>query len=49
MRAIAFAKASRPSSLEAITESVDEDETQLLVEQWDEAWITLPVKVIASP
>jgi amino acid transporter len=49
MRAIAFAKASRPSSLEAVTVSVDEEETHRLVEQWDEAGITVPLKVIASP
>ena len=49
MRAIAFAKASRPSSLEAVTVSVDEEETQRLVEQWDEAGIPVPLKVIASP
>ena len=49
MRAIAFAKASRPSSLEAVTVSVDEEETQRLVEEWDEAGLTVPLKVIASP
>ena len=49
MRAIAFAKASRPSSLEAVTVSVDEEETQRLVKQWDEAGIAVPLKVIASP
>ncbi len=49
MRAIAFAKASRPSSLEAVTVSVDEEETERLVEQWDEAGIPVPLKVIASP
>jgi amino acid transporter len=49
MRALAFAKAARPSSLEAVTVSVDEEETQRLVEQWDAAGIAVPLKVIASP
>ena len=49
LAAVAFAKASRPSSLEAVTVSVDEEETQRLVEEWDEAGMTVPLKVIASP
>ena len=49
MRAITFAKASRPSSLEAVTVSVDEEETERLVKQWDEAGIPVPLKVISSP
>jgi hypothetical protein len=48
-RALAFAKASRPSVLEALTVSVDEDETDRLVEQWHQAAIDIPLKVIASP
>jgi hypothetical protein len=49
MRALTFAKASRPNSLEAITVSVDSEETDRLVKQWDEAGIDVPLKVIASP
>jgi hypothetical protein len=48
-RALAFAKASRPSTLEAITVDVDEEETANLVRAWDEAGIPIPLKVVASP
>jgi amino acid transporter len=49
LRAIAFAKASRPSTLEALTVSVDSDETARLVKVWEEADTGVPLKVIASP
>jgi amino acid transporter len=48
-RALAFAKASRPSVLEALTVAVDPEETDRLVEHWHEAGIDIPLKVIASP
>ena len=49
LRALAFAKASRPSTLEAITVDVDDDETERLKQVWEEAGIPIPLKVIASP
>jgi amino acid transporter len=49
LRALAFAKAARPSTLEALTVDVDEEETQRLVDQWEAAGIPVPLKVIASP
>ncbi len=49
LRALAFAKASRPSTLEAITVAVDPEETERLVQQWEEAGIPVPLKVVASP
>lgn len=49
LRALAFAKASRPSTLEAITVDVDPEETERLVQQWEEAGIPVPLKVVASP
>ncbi len=49
LRALAFAKAARPSSLEAITVDVDPDETERLVLAWDEAGFDVPLKVVASP
>ncbi len=49
VRALAFAKAARPSTLEALTVDVDPDETQRLVEVWEEAGIPVPLKVVASP
>jgi amino acid transporter len=49
LRAIAFAKAARPSTLEALTVSVDPEETQRLVKVWEEADTGVPLKVVASP
>ena len=49
LRALAFAKASRPSRLEALTVDVDHDETARLVEHWEDAGIGIPLKVVASP
>ena len=49
LRALAFAKAARPSTLEALTVDVDPDETQRLVELWEDADLGIPLKVVASP
>jgi amino acid transporter len=49
LRALAFAKAARPSTLEALTVSVDPEETERLVKVWEEADTGVPLKVIASP
>ena len=49
LRALAFAKASRPSTLEALTVDVEPEETERLVRVWDEAGIGIPLKVVASP
>ena len=48
-RALAYARATRPDSLEAITVSVDDAETRQLVRDWEDSDITVPLKVIASP
>jgi amino acid transporter len=49
LRALAFAKAARPSTLEALTVDVDSAETQRLVNQWEESDLGIPLKVVASP
>jgi hypothetical protein len=49
LRALAFAKAARPSTLEALTVDVDRDETRRLVQLWEESDLGMPLKVIASP
>ena len=49
LRALAFAKAARPSTLEALTVSVDPEETERLVKRWEEADTGVPLKVLASP
>jgi amino acid transporter len=49
MRALAYARATRPDVLEAITVSVDDGETRALVHKWEDSDISVPLKVIASP
>ena len=49
LRALAYARATRPDALEALTVSVDDGETRELVHQWEESDISVPLKVIASP
>ncbi|MBX7453352.1 APC family permease [Mycolicibacterium sp. 3033] len=49
LRALAYARATRPDVLEAITVSVDDAETRELVHKWESSDISVPLKVIASP
>jgi amino acid transporter len=49
LRALAYARATRPDVLEAITVSVDDAETRELVHNWEDSDISVPLKVIASP
>ena len=49
LRALAYARATRPDQLEAITVSVDDGETRALVHKWEDSDVTVPLKVIASP
>jgi hypothetical protein len=49
LRALAYARATRPDTLEALTVSVDDGETRDLVHRWEESDISVPLKVIASP
>lgn len=49
MRALAFAQATRPSTLDAVTVAVDDDESHRLLELWDDEDMRVPLKVIASP
>lgn len=48
MRAIAYARATRPSALEAITVAVDED-AQRLRREWEAADMPVPLTVLDSP
>ncbi|MBU8827410.1 APC family permease [Mycolicibacterium goodii] len=48
-RALAYARATRPDVLEAITVSVDDAETRALVHEWEDSDVAVPLKVIASP
>lgn len=49
MRALAYARATRPDTLEAVTVNVDEPDTRALVREWEKSDITVPLKVIESP
>jgi hypothetical protein len=49
MRALAYARASRPSVLEAVTVVVDPEETQRLQEEWDRRDIPVPLRALDSP
>ncbi len=49
LRALAYARATRPDTLEALTVNVDDDETRLLTQAWEDSDINVPLKVVASP
>jgi hypothetical protein len=49
LRALAFAQATRPNTLEAVTVSVDERQTTRLLEEWDQRNFGIPLKVLHSP
>lgn len=49
LRALAYARATRPHDLTALTVSVDAEESRALQEQWDRREIPVPLTVIDSP
>jgi amino acid transporter len=49
MRALAYAKASRPNVLEAVLVDTDAAATSRILEEWDERRIDVPLKVLYSP
>ena len=49
LRAIAYARATRPDALEAVTVNVDDAETRKLLVSWDSHKFKVPLKVIESP
>lgn len=49
LRALAFAKATRPNLLEGIYVSIDAAATNKLLEEWDERNLDTPLKVLHSP
>ena len=49
LRALAYARATRPDVLEAVTVGVDDAETRQLVRSWEDSDVNVPLKVIASP
>jgi amino acid transporter len=49
LRALAYARATRPSVLEAITVNVEPEETKALQDEWDRRDIPVALKVLDSP
>lgn len=49
LRALAYARATRPDSIEALTVNIDTAETRALVREWEKRRISVPLKVIESP
>jgi len=49
LRALAFAKASRPNILEGVYVAAESRETNRLLEEWDERNLGVPLKVLHSP
>jgi amino acid transporter len=49
LRALAYARASRPTVLEAVTVDVDHEDTVKLEEEWERQQIPVTLKVLASP
>lgn len=49
LRALAYAKASRPDTLTALTVNVDTADTRHIQDEWDRRGISVPLTVIDSP
>jgi amino acid transporter len=49
LRALAYAKATRPSTIEAVTINADDEEAKALQEQWQARGIDVPLVLLDSP
>jgi amino acid transporter len=49
MRSLAYARASRPATLEALTVNVEPSDTAALQEEWERRQIPVPLRVLDSP
>ncbi len=49
LRALAYARATRPSRLEAVTVQIEDGDTAALKDEWDRLDVPVPLTVIASP
>ncbi|RJQ82280.1 APC family permease [Pseudonocardiaceae bacterium YIM PH 21723] len=49
LRALAYAKATHPDALEAVTVNVEDGATRALTAEWEKLDIKVPLKVIESP
>jgi len=49
LRALAYAQATRPSVLEALTVNIEPAATRALLAEWDDRGIPVPIRVLDSP
>ena len=49
LRAVAYARATRPDVLEAVTVNVDDSDTKKLMRDWEKRKLPVPLKVVESP
>jgi hypothetical protein len=49
LRALGYAKATRPTTLEAVTVAVDPEDTELVQAAWTRHEIDVPLKILDSP
>ncbi len=49
LRAISYARATRPDTLTAVTVNVDEADTRALQEEWERRDVPIPLTVVESP
>ena len=49
LRAVAYARATRPDVLEAVTVNVDDADTRKVVADWEARQLPVPLKVLESP
>src|SRR3954451_9813923 len=49
LRAIAYAAATRPSELEAVTVRIDDEDVQRLKDDWDRYDVEIPLTILDSP
>lgn len=49
LRAVSYARASRPSTLEAVTVSVDDESARELLLDWQQRKMPIPLRVLSSP
>jgi hypothetical protein len=49
MRALAYAKASRPNVLEGVMVATDQTERDKIIDEWDRRGIDVPLKILDSP
>ncbi|SJN25548.1 PROBABLE CONSERVED INTEGRAL MEMBRANE ALANINE AND VALINE AND LEUCINE RICH PROTEIN [Micrococcus lylae] len=49
LRALAYARASRPGSLEAVVVDIEREQTAALLAEWERAAVPVPLTVVGSP